>query len=217
MVPRILESKVAIDSCRYQSNRGVLSIWQKSLGAISCMGRSGYFNRSDFTNKPIGNLLGAVLSKAAALDFSCATACSNIRLAQLCSENRDSIQQRSSKSGDRTVISETADEQFKRTGRRLAAFHLNAAQCALDGKMTRRCGQRRARTRSIQGKPDERCSATATSHDYRATNISVTESWRHWRSVTTRERSSAQTGTRFLPRSRSSLFRRLDGNQGGPR
>ena len=124
MVPELIESR--IDSCRYHES-GVLSIWQEAL--VQFLLGSAAISIGDF--KTAHRELTGAYKKAAGLDFSCATA-AEYRLAQLYRESGQFI------NALEIWRSNNLRSQMKiqKDWGRLAAFHLNAAQCALDGKMT---------------------------------------------------------------------------------
>ncbi|MEC9477172.1 MAG: hypothetical protein VX764_09050, partial [Planctomycetota bacterium] len=124
LIPELIDSRA--DSCKY-SESGVLSIWQESLFQF-LLGLSASY-RGDF--KTAHRELEAAYKKAIGLDFSCAVSI-QYRIAQL---YRESGQFNKAIEIWRSETFRSPMEMQKDWGR-LAAVHLNAAQCALDSKMS---------------------------------------------------------------------------------
>ena len=124
MVPELLESR--IDDCRFAES-GVISIWQEAL--FHFLIGSAAISTGDF--KTAHRELSEAYKKSSGLDFSC-TLSIEFRLAQLYRESGQFNKALEVWSSDST----RSQMKTQRDWARLAAFHLNAAQCALDGKLT---------------------------------------------------------------------------------
>ena len=123
MVPELLESR--IDDCRCTES-GVISIWQEALFSF-LLGLSASYT-GDF--KTAHRELAVAYKKSVGLDFSCAISI-QYRLAQLYRESGQYTKALEIWAADST----RSQMKIQRDWGRLAAVHLNAAQCALDGKL----------------------------------------------------------------------------------